>query len=101
MDNRSFGRGKFRSCSAQRIEYVQVYCCIVLIVCYKDILMFASISMDVQCTKYKKPYNKVTDYVFSQNVRMLLLSDFCLYQRIPYYLPNPKSYPQFNVPCPI
>jgi hypothetical protein len=31
---------------------------------YKDILMFASISMDVQYTKYSEPYNKVTDYVF-------------------------------------
>jgi len=28
-------------------EYVQVYCCIVLIVDYKDLSMFASISMDV------------------------------------------------------
>lgn len=31
---------------------------------YKDILMFASISMDVQYTKYSEPYNKVTDCVF-------------------------------------
>jgi hypothetical protein len=60
----SFGRVKSRSCSVQCVEYVQVYYCMVLIVDYKDILMFASISMDVQYTKYSEPYNKVTDYVF-------------------------------------
>jgi hypothetical protein len=54
----------FRSCSVQCVGHVQVYNCMMLIVYYKDILMFASISMDVQYTKYSEPYNKVTDYVF-------------------------------------
>jgi hypothetical protein len=51
--------------------------------------MFARISMDVQCTKYKKPDNKVTDYVFTE-CRILLLSDVFSYQRIPF---PPQIYP--------